>query len=462
MKIMILAGGSGTRLWPLSRQTNPKQFLKKFDGESLLQKAVKRALSVAGENDILIITNRNYEFQVKNHVRELAPKILENIVLEPAGRNTAPAIGLGISWIREKMNGGPDETVLVMASDHLINPLSSFRSDVRKAETAATAGMLVTFGIQPDRPETGYGYIQRSGEQIGEIWRVKRFVEKPDRSTAERYLESGDYMWNSGMFAFKIETMSDAFKTYMPKLWGIMDSGLETILSFFAELENESIDCGIMEKSDNVAVVPAEFRWSDVGSWDSFYDVLEKDTASNVITGNVLPVDTENCLILGGKRLLATVGLKGLLVVDTEDAILIAGKGETQKVKTVVEALKAEKRPEVEEHVTVERPWGRYTVLQSMPGYKIKRIVVAPGEKLSLQLHHNRSEHWIITGGTAKVRVGNQEQILHVNEGIFVPIETLHRLENPGEIPLEMVEVQVGDYLEEDDIERFDDVYGRD
>ncbi|NOY22905.1 MAG: mannose-1-phosphate guanylyltransferase/mannose-6-phosphate isomerase [Acidobacteria bacterium] len=461
MKIMILAGGSGTRLWPLSRHANPKQFLKKFDGESLLQKAVRRALTVTNAEEILIITNKAYEFQVKNHVRTLAPDVLKNVVLEPAARNTAPAIALGMAYIKERMNGNPDEMILVMPSDHLISPLSLFQSTVQNAEQASGAGMLVTFGIKPGHPETGYGYVQRSGKKTGEAWWVKRFVEKPDLKTAESYLKSGDYLWNSGMFAFSIATMTTAFKTFMPELWKAMDNGLNAILSSFGELTAASIDYGIMEKSDNVVVVPADFQWSDVGSWDSFYDVLGKDAASNVINGNVLPVDTENCLILGGKRLIATVGLRNLLVVETADAVLIAGKGETQKVKTIVETLKVEKRPEVEEHVTVERPWGNYTVLENRPGYKIKRIVVEPGEKLSLQLHHRRSEHWVITAGTAKVRVGDDEEILHVNEGIFVPMKTLHRLENPDKVLLEMVEVQVGDYLGEDDIVRFDDVYGR-
>lgn len=461
VKIMILAGGSGTRLWPLSRHAYPKQFLKMFDGESLLQKAIHRALALTKGDDILIISNKAYEFQVKNHVRNVAPEVLQNIVLEPEPRNTAPAIALGMTYIRERMNGNPDEMILVMPSDHLIDPLPVFRSAVLNAEKAAGIGMLVTFGIKPGRPETGYGYVQRSEERVGETWRVKRFVEKPDLKTAETYLKSEDYLWNSGMFAFTMATMSAAFEVFMPELADSMGKGLETFLLSFGNLPAGSIDYGVMEKSDNVVVVPADFQWSDVGSWDSFYDVLGKDAASNVVSGNVLPVDTENCLILGGKRLIATVGLKNLLVVETADAVLIAGKGETQKVKTIVETLKAEKRPEVEEHVTVDRPWGNYTILENRPGYKIKRIVVEPGEKLSLQLHHQRSEHWVVTAGTAKVRVGDEEQLLHVNEGIFVPMETLHRLENPDAVPLEMVEVQVGDYLGEDDIVRFDDVYGR-
>jgi len=459
---MILAGGSGTRLWPLSRKANPKQFLKAFDGESLLQKAVVRALSVAHSEDIVIITNRAYEFQVKNQIRNIASEALKNIVLEPVPRNTAPAIALGMAFIREKMNGIDDEMILVMPSDHLITPLPLFRSAVLNAEQAVGADMLVTFGIKPGHPETGYGYVQRTAENIGNAWQVKRFVEKPDLKTAEAYLKSEDYLWNSGMFAFKAAAMSAAFKVFMPNLWEAMDMGLETMLSSFGDLASDSIDYGIMEKSDNVVVVPVEFKWSDVGSWDSFYDVLGKDTASNVIKGNVLPVDTEDCLILGGKRLIATVGLKDLLVVETSDAVLIAGKGEAQKVKTVVETLKAENRPEVEEHVTVDRPWGSYTVLENRPGYKIKRIIVEPGEKLSLQLHHQRSEHWVVTSGTASVRVGDEKKTLHVNQGIYVPMETLHRLENPGKVPLEMVEVQVGQYLGEDDIVRFDDIYGRD
>ncbi len=464
VNVMILAGGSGTRLWPLSRRSQPKQFLKNFQGESLLRKAVRRALAIADPERIVIVTNREYEFQVRNHVREENPILMKQVVLEPAPRNTAPAIALGLRWLMEEAGMEGTEPCMVMASDHLIEPRQAFRETVGSAERLTREGFLVTFGIPPTRPETGYGYIRREEQPIhkGESgYAVSAFVEKPDLKTAKKYLDAGTYLWNSGMFAFTGDRFVREIKEHLPQVAAAFDKGYDSMLSSFSDLPSISMDYGIMEKTKDVAVVPATFSWSDVGSWDSFYEVLGKDAESNVVTGDVLPVDTRNSLILGNKRLIATVGLDRMLIVETPDAILVARQGDAQKVKTVVEALQVEERREVDEHITIDRPWGSYTVLDEKPGNKIKRIVVQPGEKLSLQLHHHRSEHWVVTRGTAKVTVGDQVMEIAENESIFVPKKTRHRLENPGTEPLEIVEVQVGTYVGEDDIVRFDDVYGR-
>ena len=461
MKVIILAGGSGTRLWPLSRRTQPKQFLKQFDGESLLRKAVRRALAVSEPAEIVIVTNLDYEFQVRNHVREENPDLINRIVLEPCARNTAPAIALGLCWLSANGSLNEEDAVLVMASDHLIHPESAFVDTAQQAARLASQGSIVTFGIPPIRPETGYGYIHHEQTAVDGGYRVRQFVEKPDSQTAERYLASGEYLWNSGMFAFTPAVMMAEMKRQMPDLAAAVSGGLDACLASFDEMPSVSIDYGIMEHADNVMVLPVSFHWSDVGSWDSFYDVLPKDASSNVVTGDVLPVDTQNCLILGNRRLIATVGLENMLLVETPDAILVARQGDAQKVKTVVETLQAEDRMEVEEHVTIDRPWGSYTVLDEMKGSKIKRIAVQPGEKLSLQLHHHRSEHWVVIRGEAKVTVGEQVSTVRKNESIFVPKQTRHRLENPGTELLEIVEVQVGEYVGEDDIVRFDDVYGR-
>ena len=461
MNVIILAGGSGTRLWPLSRRTQPKQFLKQFDGESLLRKAVRRALAVCEPAEIVIVTNRDYEFQVRNHVREENPELIDRIVMEPCARNTAPAIGLGLCWLSAHGSLKPTDVVLVMASDHLIHPEDAFVETVQQAARLASQGAIVTFGIPPIRPETGYGYIHHEQTVVDGGYRVRQFVEKPDLETAERYVASGDYLWNSGMFAFTPGVMAGEMERQIPDLAAAVAGGLEACLGSFEAISSISIDYGIMEHADNVMVIPVSFHWSDVGSWDSFYEVLPKDASSNVVSGDVLPVDTQNCLILGNRRLIATVGLENMLLVETPDAILVARQGDAQKVKTVVETLQAEARTEVEEHVTIDRPWGSYTVLDEMKGSKIKRIVVQPGEKLSLQLHHHRSEHWVVIRGEAKVTVGEQVSVVRVNESIFVPKQTKHRLENPGTELLEIVEVQVGEYVGEDDIVRFDDVYGR-
>ncbi len=475
MKSVILAGGSGTRLYPLSRKHFPKQFLKIWDDESLFQKTVKRNLnSVNSIDDILIITNNNYQFHIKNQLKEILESDKEtpfNIILEPIGRNTAPAIALTAKYALEKLGAEEDEVLFISPSDHLISPDDKFTEYVKKAEELAKQGFIVTFGIRPNKPETGYGYIEKDGKLEGEIeaFKVKQFHEKPDYETAKKYIATGDYFWNSGMFAFSIRTILDELKKYSPEIYQHLEGKtFEEVVMNFSEMPDISIDYAVMEKTEKAVVLPLDIMWSDVGSWDSVYEVSEKDENKNVKIGNVIDIDTKNSLIMGDKRLIATIGLEDLIIVETPDAIVIAKKGEGQKIKNLVNILKEneETKPLSEFHTTVYRPWGSYTELEKGERYRIKRITVQPGEKLSLQMHHHRSEHWIVVKGTAKVVLecedgSLKEFYIHENESTYVPKTTKHRLINPGKIPLEIIEVQVGEYVEEDDIQRFDDVYKR-
>jgi mannose-1-phosphate guanylyltransferase/mannose-6-phosphate isomerase len=342
---------------------------------------------------------------------------------------------------------------------------------VRLAEEIAKTGRLVTFGIKPDRPETGYGYIKASRQQVvaagfslrseKDCFLVEKFVEKPDEVTARQYLKEGNYYWNSGMFAFSISTIVEEFGKYTPLIREMFELSFDEMAKQFARMPEISIDYALMEKSDRVAMLLLDLYWNDIGSWDSLHDLLSKDEDGNAAVGDVMTIDTKNCLIFGNKRLISTIGLRDCLIVETDDAVLIAKKGETWKVKEIVNRLKDSQRKEATEHVTTYRPWGSYTILEQGPRYKIKRVVVNPAEKLSLQTHAHRSEHWVVVKGTAKVSIGDQEIIIHENESAYVPKSTLHRLENAGKIPAEIIEVQNGEYLEEDDIERFDDSYGR-
>jgi mannose-1-phosphate guanylyltransferase/mannose-6-phosphate isomerase len=459
MKIIILAGGGGTRLFPLSRANYPKQFLKLGGRLSLLAQTVARFLPLVAAGDIVVVTNHDH----LHHVRaELAACGAggAHIVLEPVGRNTAPAAALATRYCLDELGAGSGELLLVAPSDHIVGQPDAFLQAIRQAEHLATGGRIVTFGVKPDKPETGYGYIQ-AGARLGEGFVVDSFKEKPDSETAERYIRAGNYYWNSGLFAFTIGTLMDELARHQPAIRACIGRSYGEVLENFAAMPDISLDYAVAEKSDRVVTIPLDAEWSDIGSWDAIYDVLPKDAAGNALQGDCLPLDCRDSLILGRSRLIAGIGLEDLLVVETDDVILVAQKGQSQKVKDLVAELKSRGRREAAEHTTVYRPWGRYTVLGEGPGYKLKKIVVNPGQRLSLQLHYHRSEHWIVIAGTARVTIGGSEQMVHENESAFVPPSTKHRLENPGKVPLEMIEVQNGKYLEEDDIVRFDDIYGR-
>lgn len=426
MKVCILAGGSGTRLWPYSRTNYPKQFLKLVDDQSFLQKTVERAYGLT--EDVYIVTHPDAYHMIVQQVPELS----ENILLEPAPKNTAPAIAFAMEELL-KQGVDPKEPLFICPADHLIAPQERFCQIVKEAESRAVEGKIVTFGIRPTRPETGYGYIEA---------KTARFIEKPDFEAAKKYVASGGYYWNSGMFLFTIETMQEELKRHAPNLE-----------------EPISIDYAVMEKSDRIVMVPMDVTWSDVGSWENIYALLDKDAQNNAIRGEVIAHETTNSLILAQKRLVATIGLDEMLIIETDDVVLVAPMNESQKVKEIVKQIKD--RSEAKEHLTVMRPWGSFTVLEEGNRFKMKRIAVNPLQKLSLQMHYHRSEHWVVVSGTAKVTIQDKEIIVHEGESIFVPKSAVHRVENPGKVPLEIIEVQVGEYLGEDDIVRFEDVYGR-
>ncbi len=437
MKGLILAGGSGTRLWPLSRSNFPKQFLRLDGEESFLQKTIRRNLEIT--DSLYIITNATYFHEVARQAKEISPELEANILLEPEKKNTAPAIALALQQIEG------DDVFLVMPADHMIAPVDKYLEAICRAEVLALKGDLVTFGVRPSRPETGYGYLKAKDG------RVEEFVEKPNLQTARSYLEDGNYFWNAGIFAFTKETFEREASLHAPELVDLPFSAMPDI----------SIDYAIMEKSNCVAMVPLDLTWSDIGSWENVYEFLEKDGDQNVIHGDVLAHETTNSLIYAEKRLVSTIGLDQMMVIETDDVVLVAPREASQNVKEIVDKLTKMGKKEVSDHLTTNRPWGSYTVLMEGERYKIKRIEVKPKQKLSLQMHYHRSEHWVVVCGTATVTVGDKEHVIHEGESIFVPKSAMHRVENPGKVPLEIIEVQVGEYLGEDDIVRFEDVYGR-
>lgn len=462
---IILCGGTGSRLWPLSRDLMPKQFLKLDGNDTMLQTTVKRVIGVQSLPP-LIICNEEHRFIAAEQMRQIN-QLDHNIILEPVGRNTAPAIALAAMTAVKK---GQDPLLLVLAADHIISDSQEFRQVVVQASELAAADNLVTFGIVATGPETGYGYIKRGTEKSG-AYSVQQFVEKPDLETAKSYVSSGEYYWNSGMFMFKASVYLAELKKHRPDIYSACEQAMAEVdpdLDFirvnkeaFLACPDDSIDYAVMEKTTKAVVVPLNAGWSDVGSWSSLWDVTVKDENNNVHKGDVLSVASKDNYVFAETGLVATVGLENIIVVQTKDAVLVAAKDKVQDVKSIVQQLKSAGRTEHRIHREVYRPWGKYDSIDNGARYQVKRITVKPGEKLSIQMHHHRAEHWIVVSGTANVTVDGKDTLMSENQSIYIPLGAIHALENPGKIPLELIEVQSGSYLGEDDIVRFSDRYGR-
>ncbi len=466
---IILCGGAGSRLWPVSRESHPKPFIRLADGESLLQKAFLRAAGLAGVDEVLTVTNRDLFFKTEDEYREVnATGLATSFILEPFGRNTAAAIAAATLYAAAAQ--GEQVVMLVLAADHLISDTAAFADAVERAAVLAKSGRVVTFGIQPDNPETAYGYIEADGADI------VRFVEKPDLAHAQQYLESGRFLWNSGMFCFTAGTMLRELAEHCPDILDSVKACIDVSPSStsagggaqirlepnsFGAVPDVSVDYAVMEKCRQGAVVPCSIGWSDVGSWTALGDLATPDEHGNRVEGEALLVDVKNSYLQSSERLIGAVGVENLIVIDTPDALLIATRSRAQDVKQIYAELKATGHEAYKVHRTVHRPWGTYTVLEEGPRFKIKRIVVKSGASLSLQMHHHRSEHWIVVSGMAKVVNGDDAFFVSTNESTYIPAGHKHRLENPGVVDLVMIEVQSGEYLGEDDIVRFEDNYGR-
>ncbi len=469
---VILCGGSGTRLWPLSRKSFPKQFLSlsSNSNKSLLQLTQERIKNLIGLRDPILICNEEHRFLVAEQMRQININPL-TILLEPFGRNTAPAITLAAIKALELDN---DPTLLILSSDHMIEDEKQFIKVIEDGLNYVKKQRLVTFGIIPKTPETGYGYIKseepiKNGLNLGS--NIDCFVEKPDLKKAKEFINDERFTWNSGMFMFKAQTILNEIKRFSPDIFNHCNNALKDNLfdlnfqrlnkDDFFKCPNISIDYAVMEKTNLGTVLPLDAGWTDIGSWNSVWEISDKDDKGNVIKGNVVAKKTSNCYVRSEKRLITTIGLKDLIIVETSDAILVANKEESQEVKNIVNALKKQSIPEGQDHKKIYRPWGFYESIVDEERWQVKLINVEPGEKLSLQLHHHRSEHWIIVSGTAKVEIDEKEITLHENQSSYIPLGSKHRLSNPGKIPLKLIEVQSGSYLGEDDIERFEDNYGR-
>ncbi len=466
---VILSGGAGTRLWPVSRRAHPKPFMKLADGQTLATATLARALRVAESGMTLTVTGRDYYFLTRDLYQQEYPAAAHHFLLEPEGRNTAPAIAAAAHWVRERV--GPEARLLVLPADHLVRDLDAFVAAVERADRLAADGWLVCLGVSPTHAETGYGYI-RSGDAIGEAgWEIRAFVEKPDENTARRYYQSGQYLWNAGMFCLRADRFLEALSEHAEDIadavavaWEKSNRTTEPVEldpDLFARVRADSIDFAVMERARRRAVVPVDCGWSDIGSWKAISDLYETDASGNQVQGQAVLVDSSNTFIKTESRLVAAVGVDNLMIVDTGDALLVADRERSQEVKSVVEELTRRAHDSAVYHTTVHRPWGSFSVLEDAADCKVKRLVVKPGGVLSLQRHRQRSEHWTVVGGSATVRVGEAQTELGPGESVHIPAGSLHRLENRGHEEVHVIEVQTGSYFGEDDIERFEDIYGR-
>lgn len=467
---VLLAGGSGTRLWPQSREQYPKQFLNLVDERSLLQNTALRAAQVPGALPPLVICGDQHRFLAAEQLRQVG--ITASIVLEPAARNTAPAAAVAALFAQEKY--GPETLVFLMAADHAIRDTEAFVSAALKAAEAAQQGRIVTFGIVPTRPETGYGYLKCGpafGEGAGAACAVERFVEKPDLAKAQSFLKEGGYLWNGGLFLFRADGFLGELQKFEPEMARLAGESyaqgkhdldfIRLEAAAFSGCRSDSIDYAVMEKTDAVALVPMDAGWDDVGSWEYLDSLGKKDSKGNVGKGDVLFESSSNNLVSASSRLVSLVGVEDHIVVETGDAVLVASRERSQDVKKLVARLKTTQRSEAQTHPRVYRPWGWYETIALADRFQVKRILVKPGQKLSLQMHHHRAEHWIVVSGTARVTCEDKVFLLKEDQSTYIPLGNKHRLDNPGAIPLEIIEVQSGSYLGEDDIVRFEDVYGR-